>query len=350
MRIGSMFTLQEPGEAPTSYFSGKGDDVRYFLSGRCALYACLLDYSTTRTAKTAYVPAYTCETVLASYVKAGCTLRFYDVDTENLRPCFKTEDLQDVSVLNLCGYYGFSRYDRAFLRECKKRNIGIIQDTTHSMFSQDGHYEGADYYAGSVRKWLGIACGGVAMKKKGSFSIQPVPADEEHLRGRYKAMEYRKLAIKTNNDSYNEMASSVFWETEMRLRSMFDAFAGDGKSQAILKHLDPTSMIEKRRANYQTILDALTPSSQCRPIFNSLDEDSCPSHFSFYAENRQQAQQQLELKGIRSTVYWPLPPMLTNRECYPKASYIYDHVMSVQMDQRYSKEDMQYLAKELTSL
>lgn len=350
MRIGSMFPLQEVGEKPSSYFSNRGEDVQYFLSGRCALYACLLDCTKNNTPNIAYVPAYTCETVLASYVKAGYTLRFYDVDIEDLRPCFKTEDLQGVSALNLCGYFGFSRYDSAFLRECKRRNITIIQDTTHSMFSKDGHYEGADYYAGSVRKWLGIASGGVAVKRNGTFSIQPIPADEEHLKGRYKAMEFRKFAIKTDSDSYNEMASSVFWETEMRLRRMFDAFAGDQKSKTILDHLDPTFLIEKRRTNYQTLLDAITPSSQCRPIFSNLDEHTCPSHFSFYAQDREQAQQQLEKKGIRSTVYWPLPPMLADRERYGQASYIYDHVMSVQMDQRYSKEDMAYLGKELAKL
>ncbi len=350
IRIGCMFTLQEIGGKPSSFFLDRGSDVQYFLSGRCALYACLLDCPTTMERKLAYVPAYTCETVLASYVKAGYALRFYDVDTEELKPCFKAEDLQDVSVLNLCGYYGFSRYDNAFLHECKRRNITILQDTTHSMFSTDGHHLDADYYAGSVRKWFGIASGGVAIKKQGSFSIQPLRADEEHLKGRYKAMEYRKLAIKTGKDSYNELASSVFWETEMRLRRMFDAFESDEKSITILNNLDPTQMIEKRRANYQTVLDSLHPSSQCQPIFQSLDENTCPSHFSFYSENRAKARQQLEQKGITSTVYWPLPPMLTNKEQYPHASYIYDHVVSVQIDQRYSREDMEYLGTILTGL
>ncbi|NLE14305.1 MAG: hypothetical protein GX626_00365 [Spirochaetales bacterium] len=350
MRIGSMFPLQEIGEKPSSFFSDRGFDVQYFLSGRCALYACLLDCGAADERKMAYVPAYTCETVLASYVKAGYGLRFYDVDTDELRPHFNYEDLENVSVLNLCGYNGFSRYDKAFLLACKRRNITIIQDTTHSMFSNDGHYEGADYYAGSVRKWLGIASGGVAVKKSGSFSIQPLAADEEHLKGRYKAMEYRKLAIKTGKDSYNELASSVFWETEMRLRRMFDAFASDEKSTNILNNLDPAQMIAKRRANYQTVLDSLQPSSQCRPIFPSLDDVTCPSHFSFYSENRAKAQQQLEQQGIKSTIYWPLPPMLTNKEQYQHASYIYDHVASVQIDQRYSREDMEYLGKELSSL
>ena len=350
MRIGSMFTLQEPSQCSSSYFTALGADVQYFLSGRCALYACLLDCANASRPKLAYVPAYTCETVLSSYEKAGYALRFYDVDQEELKPIFKYEDLADVSVLNLCGYYGFSRYDKAFLEVCRQREITIIQDTTHSLFSQDGHYPNADYYAGSVRKWLGIASGGVAVKKKGSFSVQPLKADEEHLMGRYKAMEYQKLANKSGNDTYAEQASSIFWETEMRLRHMFDAFAGDEKSQAILNSLDPTHMIEKRRENYQTVLNALTPSPQCQPIFKSLDEATCPSHFTFYSEDRQRAQQQLERQSIKSTVYWPLPPMLTNKEQFPHASWIYDHVMSIQIDQRYSKEDMEYLGKALAGL
>ncbi len=172
--LGSMFPPLESPPSPkrNGFLKDIGSDLHYFMSGRCALYACLLDAKSNNENKIAYIPAYTCETVFASYEKAGYTLRFYDVDDHELTPLFKEEDLQGVSVLNLCGYYGFSRYDEQFLKLCKDQGIIIIQDTTHSIFSRDGHSPPcADYWAGSLRKWVGVACGGGVggIKKEGFF-------------------------------------------------------------------------------------------------------------------------------------------------------------------------------------
>nr|WP_319473102.1 hypothetical protein [uncultured Sphaerochaeta sp.] len=320
------------------------------MSGRCALYACLLDVKSKNENNIAYVPAYTCETVLASYEKAGHTLRFYDVDEHELTPLFTAGDLKGVSVLNLCGYYGFSRYDEQFLALCKNWGVTIIQDTTHSVFSRDGHSPYADYWAGSLRKWMGIACGGVGIKKEGVFSIKNKMPDENHLEGRYLAMEYRKQALESGDATYDALAGEVFWETEMRLREMFDVYGSDSLSRNILESMDFNTLIQRRRDNYETVITHYRPSSQCQVIFPRLDDNTCPSHFSWYSEDRNGAQQFLLDHGIRSTIYWPKPPQLINSERFPHASWIYDHVMSVQIDQRYTAEDMEYLGSILSQM
>ncbi|PKL13619.1 MAG: hypothetical protein CVV52_05220 [Spirochaetae bacterium HGW-Spirochaetae-8] len=355
LRIGGMFPLEHPSSQRTDFLQGYGADTRYYMSGRCALYACLLDIASSENLATdspriAYVPAYTCETVLASYQKAGYALRFYEISTTELTPVFRKADLQGVSVLNLCAYYGFSRYDEAFLQECKRRGITIIQDTTHSLFSQDGHSAYADYYAGSVRKWMGIACGGVAIKREGTFSNGSLASDPDHLQGRYRAMQYRAKALASDDPHFDEKASEVFWETELRLRQMFDAFGSDAASIDILTHFDPAPLVARRRENYQTVLRHYKRSSQCQAVFETLDDSACPSHFTMYSEDRERAQKTLEELGIRTTTYWPLPPMLPQPQLYPQASWIYNHVFSIQIDQRYTAMDMEYLGKALARL
>jgi len=356
MRIGGMFPLEHSSSQRTDFLQGYGVDTRYYMSGRCALYACLLDIasstenSSTDSPKIAYVPAYTCETVLACYQKAGYALRFYEISTHGLTPVFNEADLQGVSVLNLCAYYGFSRYDVVFLQECKRRGITIIQDTTHSLFSSDGHSAYADYYAGSVRKWMGIACGGVAIKRVGTFSLGPLKSDKEHLDDRYRAMEYRAKALQTGDSVFDGKAFEVFWETELRLRQMFDAYGSDATSIDILTHFNAAPLITHRRDNYQTVLSHYQRSSQCQAVFETLDESVCPSHFTVYSEDRERAQNSLEELGIRTTTYWPLPPMLPQPQLYPQASWIYHHVFSIQIDQRYTTLDMEYLGKALARL
>ncbi len=349
-RIGGMFALEPQAKGEPFFLQNIGTDLRHYMSGRCALYGCLKEIRASDTKHKAYVPAYTCETVLSSYEKAGYDLSFYDVDRERLTPLFKEEDLQDVSVLGLCGYYGFSSYDKTFVRYAKEQGITILQDTTHSMFSLDGHCPDADYYAGSARKWMGIASGGVAIKREGKFAFPMIPPEEIHLKGRYLAMEYREKALHTDDGYNDDKAYEVFWETELRLRQMFDTFQADTGSEEILSHYNPTPLVTKRRANYQIVVDNLQESELCKAVFPVLDDKSCPSHFCFYSTNRDQTQKQLEHMGIRSTVYWPLPPMLKNPTEFPHSTWIYDHIASVQIDQRYDERAMEYLGKSLSHL
>jgi hypothetical protein len=348
--IGGMFCQERVSGEQQSFLQGRGNDLRYYMSGRCALYACLCEIRAYDAKKVAYVPAYTCETVLASYEKAGYSLRFYDVDENCLTPIFQEEELKEISLLSLCAYYGFSSYDRSFVKKCKQLGITILQDITHSLFSLDGYCPEADWYAGSLRKWMGIACGGVAIRKIGKFQQTMDKPDEQHLKGRYLAMEYRAKALLKADSSYDQKAYEVFWETEMGLRQSFGRQGSDELSREIVNHFDAANLFATRRRNYQIVLDNLNQSNQCRAIFPTLNGVSCPSHFSFYTEDRQKAQEQLQEMKIKSTVYWPLPPQLKNPEEFPHALYIYDHIVSVQIDQRYGRMEMEYLGKCLSQL
>jgi hypothetical protein len=356
MRIGGMFTVEPIGNIKNSYLQSLGDDTLLCMSGRCALYAVLTDLAMHRPPQTeekpvAYLPAYTCETVLDSYEKAGYSCRFYDLDPQQMRPVFREEELAGVSTLALCGYFGFARYDGSFVKACRDRRIAIVHDTTHSPLFVDPL---ADYAAGSLRKWMGIACGGVAVKRMGKFSVEALQPDKEHLAGRYEAMELHRLALETGDRMYDEQAADVFWNTELRLRKMFDAFASDERSERIVRTFDFEEMASRRRLNFETLLGHLAPSSRYVPVFQELHPQDVPSHFTFYAEDRESLRSDLAACGVASTVYWPVPPHLKRIERYeryfPGASYIYGHVCSIQLDQRYGTDDMLFLADVLNSL
>ena len=346
-RIGGMFPLEPVREGTNGYLDSLGGDVLLMMSGRCAIHAALEDMGW-KEPHTAYVPAYTCETVLSAYEKAGYRMIPYDIDPEEMRPVFRSGALDFSSVLNLCGYFGFCRYDCSFLSECRSRGITVLQDTTHSPFQVDPL---ADYAAVSLRKWMGVASGGVAVKRSGRFGINPLPPEKEHLEGRYKAFELRKDSLESGDSRYDDEASEVFWNTEMRLRGMFDAYAGDELSERIIESFDFEGMAELRRRNYQAVLDALGPENGYRVVFPSLQASDVPSHFTVYADDRDGSRAYLSENGVSSTVYWPRTPLAESiegfDEAFPGASYIYDHVVSIQIDQRYSVDDMRYLASVL---
>lgn len=331
-QIGGMF-YYEPGLCQENgYFSRvcpEGGDLAFTMSGRCGIYYCLEDILPRDTKKVAYVPLYTCETVLGAYEKAGYRLKFYDLD-ENLRSSFDPAALDEISVLALCGYYGFCNYDRSFVAACKERGIIILEDVTHSLLSGDGIDPLCDYFTGSFRKWMGVACGGFAVKCSGTFAKPLLAVDPTHLRQREQAIE--------------TASSEVFWEGELRLRTMFDSFAGDERSEYIMRHADLAAICNARRANFAAILQALPAQLHgVRPVFPVLPDAAVPSHFCFYAERREEFQEFLRQREIRSSVFWPVGPIV-HPQGHRSVEYIYDHIVSVPCDQRYTPADMQRIA------
>jgi hypothetical protein len=351
-KIGGMFCLEEAAtaRAGTPFIESLGgEDLRFCMSGRCAIYYCLLDVKKTDTRRIAYLPAYTCETVVAPYKKAGYALRFYDVSPEELTPRFDRSLIPHISVLGLCGYYGFSRYDRDFVGECVDAGVAVIQDITHSAFSSGGIEERAAYTAGSLRKWIGIASGGIAVKRRGSFDVELLPAEEEHIRGRFKCFAERERTLSGEAGASDERVEEIFWETELRLRKIFDVYESDSLSAHIIRNLFPEALIKRRRENYAYILSRHPFGPRLRPVFPSLDEGVCPSHMSLYAQDRDAAQHFLAKHGISSTFYWPFPGE-TNIASYPGTDYICGHIFSVPLDQRYSAADMDLLCSALDKL
>ena len=334
-KIGGMFHYEPSTPIENGYFSricSPGDDLAFTMSGRCGIYYCLQEIACHDMRKVAYVPLYTCETVLAPFEKAGYQLKFYELD-QDLHSIFDTSVIDEISVLSLCGYYGFCNYDHDFVKACKEKGVVIFEDVTHSMLSADGIDPLCDYFAGSFRKWMGIDCGGFAVKRNGTFETPLLQVEPTHLK-------QRKEYYETGDDD-------IFWEGELRLRQMFDCFAGDDNSEYILRHADFDSICRTRRENYAALLDALTaPLHGVQPVFPELPEATVPSHFCLYAENRDEFQQYLADHQIRSTVYWPVGPLV---HPLPDSSeqYIYDHIVSVPCDQRFTPSDMQYVAQVL---
>ena len=82
-KIGGSFPYIALSDKPNGHLeqlTPEAGELKYFMSGRCGIYYALLDHKLTTDKLVAYVPLYTCETVLAPFHKAGYELVFYDFD------------------------------------------------------------------------------------------------------------------------------------------------------------------------------------------------------------------------------------------------------------------------------
>lgn len=354
-KIGGYFPL-EPCDPQENHFWDsllpQGADLRFMMSGRCGNYYALQDICLTDKRKVAYVPVYTCETVLAPFEKAGFQMMFYDVAEDGLTPVFDPAVLDQISLISICGYYGFISYDRDFIRQCHERGIIVLEDTTHSILSKDGIDPYCDYVVGSLRKWIGVPAGGFAMKMHGTFTLPVLEPDMEHLNMRIHSMKIKQQILDHPNpdgEASLEAASAQFWNAEMMLRKIFDAFSSDDTSVYIMKHFPVLEIIRKRRENYHFLASHFPKHPQFTVVYPKLPEETVPSHFTVYVKDRDPVQNYLKEHGISTTAYWP-QSRYVDGQCRANASYIYQHVLSIPCDQRYDICDMSYICDTIAAM
>lgn len=344
MEIGGFFPYSPLREEHNNYaerLCPGADDILHLMSGRCAIYLCLQDSMLTDEQRAAYLPAYTCETVSGCFVKAGYKIYYYDLD-RNLSPKFDERLIPKISFLMICGYYGFSDFDTAFVKKCRQNHIIVMQDCTHTAFSPA--CPDTDYVTVSLRKWMGVISGGLAIKRNGKFSVSPIPANEAHLDIRRSALSKRQEYELTDNEKLNQESADAFWKAEFMLREIFDMQAGDDESLRAIEHYPLDDAIKKRRENFAYLLGHLPDNPAVRPIFTELPDDVCPMFFPFLVDDREALMKHLADNRIPPKVYWPVPPFIEIGN-YPGAEYIYAHVMSISCDQRFPIADMQRVAE-----
>lgn len=346
-RIGGVFAPEVlPAEENGLFqqFTRPGDDLRHMMSGRCGIMLGIQDWMTKDNRRVAYLPAYTCETVSHCFVKSGYRILYYDLDRD-LTPLYDNAVLDEISLFLACGYFGFATYSEEFAQQCRNRGIGVLVDATHSIFTQGGISASAHYMAASLRKWLPVACGGVALKRDGDFAVSPAPLHQQHLTLRYAYLD--QAAEMGRGDM--KPAQDVFWDAELLLREIYEAQESDEASIETVTHYPIQPMIKKRRENYAALLAAFPQSEMVQPVFRVLGAGDCPSHFPIYCKNREALKEALEQRRIHATIYWPVPPFI-EIEHYPGAKWIYDHIMALPCDHRYGPGDMERIAAALREI
>ena len=146
--------------------------------------------------------------------------------------------------------------------------------------------------------------------------------------------------------SVSEDASRLLWDAELLLRKVYDIYGSDSESVDIIEYYDFDALKRQRRENYRYMLEHCPKSDAYTIVFPYLDDATVPSHFTLYAADRGKFKEYLSQNGIHATSYWPVGPYI-NLEGHTDCAYIYDHVISIPCDQRYTTEDMAYICRVL---
>ena len=92
---------------------------------------------------------------------------------------------------------------------------------------------------------MGVASGGLAIKRKGTFGVKPIPINKEQFSLRDQALQSRETYEHTGNEDYNKEGNDVFWKAEFMLREIFDIQEGDEASLKTILHYPFRDAIRK---------------------------------------------------------------------------------------------------------
>ncbi|TYS59862.1 hypothetical protein FZC74_06820 [Sutcliffiella horikoshii] len=349
--IGSEFWLEDNSiknnVSDHNSFFNIGSDKQFLLSGRTAIDYVLKDILKNNKVNTVYFPSYCCQSMLQPFIDLGINIIFYHVCFEKGLK-FNINVNQECDLFFAMNYFGFTkgRMDK-YIEIFKQRNIIVIEDSTHSLLSSKSYNPQSDYIVASLRKWFPILSGGLAVKTRKQFEINPKNSTlDDMIRIRKSAMVEKNKYI--NIDSYTE--KQVFLDkytiANELLNEDYALYNIDKESYEILQNLNIETIVSKRKGNARRLYESLPNNDRFQLLFSKLEGEDCPIFIPiiFYSNTeRNSLRRHLQNNNVYCPVHWPNPTILKEQN----TPNIFDYELSLVADQRYEDTDMQYLIRRL---
>ena len=284
------------------------------------------------------LPEYICESVIACYPDSQ--IEFYKICEDT------TVDFDDllakidekVGTLLIAHYYGAVQSEeklKAIIDVAHNCKITVVEDVTQSIFS-DTDYQG-DYVVGSIRKWMMIPQGAFLVDRIGNVDVSgyEISCDNKRL----EAMKLKDRFLKTGEDVKDEYRK-LFAECEDETDRQIIPKLMSKEATEIMNSIDVAEIIKRRRDNYEYLLSKLDQIG-IKPIVR-LGQNDCPLTLPIRVEKgRDRFRKYLIDNNIFCPVHWPNDGVgLVER---PMAVRNADTIISLVIDQRYSRNDMDYM-------
>lgn len=307
--IGGYFQLEEmPGE---EYYP----DLYRVNLGRTALLWLLKS----RRCRKILLPYFLCGSVVHTCQENQIETEFYHLN-EKLEVLYLKEQLPEGEYLYLVNYYGQLSDSR--ISEYKKIYGNIIVDHTHAFFQKP--LKGIDTLY-SCRKFWGVSDGAYLSTDASLTENKTVDYSAErmkHILGRYEH---------NAGTYYKDMLENAAKYDGMELRQMSKL------TQNLLKAVDYDRAKKKREENYR-ILGELLPSES---IFNQTVPEG-PFAYPYFHADGMKLRRYLAEKKIFVPTYWK--NIIENSETKSLEYTWAANILPLPCDQRYSVEDMKYMA------
>jgi lipopolysaccharide/colanic/teichoic acid biosynthesis glycosyltransferase len=334
--IGSEFWLEnkEIGDG----FLNKFPNLQYVFSGRTAIDYIVKDIAQKGKAHI-YLPFFLCQSMVEPIKNNSIDISFYNIYIKDQRFAADLTSLEKVnnSAFFICDYFFFdNEYYQELLSFAKNNKMIVIHDITHSLLSKDLTVEEDDYYFASLRKWMPAPDGAIMGKRGGKLNINKSDLHQDFTDIKIQAMK-KKRNYMLNNIGSKDDFRKLYQRAEELLERDYTNKSISKDSLNIIKNTRFSNIINARKNNAKIIADGLNEIEQIKPVYQ---EDSCPLFVPVLfadKEQRDSFKKHMIEKNIYLPIHWPKPD---NVKITEQTRDIYDKILSIVIDQRYSEADM----------
>lgn len=273
-----------------------------------------------RQCKKIYIPFYTCNSILEPILKLGVDYEFYHINRH-----FELEkniELRKDEVLLYTNYYGLKQDYVKFL--VQHYGEKLIIDNTQAFFAIP--LTGTDTFY-SCRKFFGVP-DGAYLYTNGHVDIQ---LEQDFS---YNRMNHLINSI----DHSQEYAFNAFHNSEESLKNQ-DTKKMSKLTQRIMQSIDYEEIARKRKDNFLYLHKELNDSN----LLNFyISKDTTPLIYPYFSED-EKLREHLISNKIYVAQYWPNVLKWTDKDSIEYSLAV--KMIPLPIDQRYSKEDMNYIIK-----
>jgi len=306
-------------------------------------------------------PAYFHGIEIESLLAAGVKLKFYPVhagmrvDVDEIRSCISPAT-RAVYVIH---YVGFPGPIQEVSRLCQNRGIRLIEDCALALLSRLGDKPLGSFGDAAIfnlYKTLPVPNGGALLVRSPGPDRLPKasrPTLSSTLAYTATAV-WRHLKFQENRSTTNllQQARKLAKSQCAKLGVVqvgsehFDASQSDLAMSRlchwILAAQDFPEIVERRRSNYQRLMDRLRDLS--RPIFPELPHGVCPLFYPFQTRKKLDIIEHLFAHGMDAGNYWSQSLPILPEGAFPEVDELRQSIVELPCHQDFTTDDMDRIA------
>ncbi len=321
----------------------------YYRSGRDALKE--IAVSCRAQHRRVLLPALCCESMVSPFTMNGYEPVFYRL-TDRF-----TADMDDVcrkltddTVFLYMRYFGIRPMtDEELVKLTEQAPHAIlVEDRTHDLpiKRQEAVSVTPHYTMASIRKWLAIGDGGILST---DFAVTPCRPEPTFAAIRQTAMQQKSEFLATGDETLKQAFRAGLAQASDLLDKNTLPYAMTDESRALLEQIDFDTIVAKRQANARALKQHLVPLAETGAITFITDRpENSTLYFPLLVDRRDAVQQAAAKRGVFCPVIWPVPKEALG--VCPVAERTAQQMLGVLCDQRYTEEDMAYIADVLADV
>ena len=296
--------------------------------------------------KRIWLPSYYCPHVTAAIKSTGIKCEYYSDNPWFEKPNLKGKVLSNNDLFLYVNYFGL-RYKLDLELEAE---VFIIEDHTHSPFSEWADKSEADWCFASLRKTLPIPDGGILWTKKNNLPPQPGidPIHEIRFLNKLTGMLLKSKYLAGQNVD-KEIFRNFFLHGEKLMDT--DLLSSISKySQKVIYELPVNKWQNIRKENFYVLLSILENQKNIQVLKPDITKDIAPfsAVIIFSSEHlKMKVFKELLKRNIYTAILWDLNGCNT---CSKDDLDFSQRMISVHCDMRYSEEDMHYIGNTILEL